>query len=74
MIIGGVAEDTIRNIERVYGGSGDDTLTGDGKANLFHGGGGEDTLDGGGGSDIADYRDKTVAVAVTLKGASNTRR
>ena len=27
--VGGVAEDTIKNIENVYGGSGADTLTGD---------------------------------------------
>ena len=31
--VGGVAEDTIRNIENVIGGSGNDTLTGDGLVN-----------------------------------------
>ena len=35
MTVGGVAEDTIRNIENVNGGSGNDTLTGDGLANVL---------------------------------------
>ena len=78
--VGGVAEDTIRNIENVIGGSGDDTLTGDSLANVLIGGGGNDmlkggdgndTLDGGAGIDTADYSDKTASVAVTLNGATN---
>ena len=69
--VGGVAEDTIRNIENVIGGSGDDTLTGNDPANLFRGGPGADTLDGRSGSDTADYGDKTDAVAVTLNGAAD---
>ena len=78
MTVGGVAEDTIKNIENVNGGSGADKLTGDGIANVLQGGNGDDTLkgglgadtlNGGGGSgDIADFRDKTAAVAVTLNG------
>ena len=79
--VGGVAEDTIRNIENVTGGSGDDTLTGDdlrntllvsgGGNDMLKGGGGDDTLDGGAGVDTADYSDKTASVAVTLNGATN---
>ena len=77
--VGGVAEDTIRNIENVIGGSGGDTLTGDacqcaagGAGNdVLKGGGGNDVLDGGAGIDTADYSDKTAAVAVTLNGATN---
>jgi Ca2+-binding RTX toxin-like protein len=69
--VGGVAEDTLRNIEQVYGGSAGDTLTGDGVANTLRGGGGADTLDGGGGTDTADYRDKTAAIVVTLNGSTN---
>ena len=78
--VGGVAEDTIRNIEDIFGGSANDGLRGDGFANFFNGGGGNDTLLGGGGKDIldgaadkdtADYRDKTAAVVVTLNGATN---
>lgn len=49
--VAGVAEDTIRNIENVTGGSGADTLTGDGMANVFNGGAGNDTIRGGGGAD-----------------------
>ncbi|ATQ70597.1 calcium-binding protein [Methylosinus trichosporium] len=69
--VGGVAEDTIRNIENIYGGSGADTLIGDGSSNLLRGGAGADVLDGGAGVDTADYRDKTASVAVTLNGATN---
>lgn len=78
--VGGVAEDTIRNIENVLGGSANDTLKGDTLANylfgaagddLLQGMGGSDTIDGGTGLDTADYRDKTVAVDVTLSGATN---
>ena len=49
--VGGVAEDTIRNIENITGGSGADTLTGDRFANVLNGGAGNDTLRGGGGAD-----------------------
>lgn len=49
--IGGLAEDTVRNIEDVVGGSQGDTLTGDGNANMISGGAGGDTIDGGAGND-----------------------
>jgi serralysin len=49
--VGGVAEDTVRNIENVGGGSGDDRLTGDGLANRLAGGLGADILVGGGAND-----------------------
>ncbi|MCW5737172.1 MAG: hypothetical protein KIS73_23805, partial [Enhydrobacter sp.] len=49
--VNGVAEDTIRNIENVIGGSGNDTLTGDALANRLEGGAGNDTLTGGAGKD-----------------------
>jgi len=65
-IIGGVAEDTLRNLENVLGGRGDDVLIGDNTANLFRGGLGADILNGSGGFDTADYSDKTTAVVVTL--------
>jgi Ca2+-binding RTX toxin-like protein len=41
----------ISDIEKVIGGSGDDTLTGNGLDNRLDGQGGADTLDGGAGSD-----------------------
>jgi Ca2+-binding RTX toxin-like protein len=69
--VGGAAEDTLRNIENLIGGSGNDTLTGDALANRFSGGAGTDVLDGGAGTDTADYSDRTAAVVVTLSGATN---
>lgn len=78
--VGGIVEDTILNIENLNGGSGDDTLIGDGLSNsllglagddLLRGGHGNDVLDGGLGSDLADYSDKTVAVKATLAGVAD---
>jgi Ca2+-binding RTX toxin-like protein len=68
--VNGVNEDTIRNIENLIGGSGNDTLTGDQNANFFRGGLGADVLNGGAGIDTADYSDKAESVAVTLNGAT----
>ena len=50
--VGGVAEDTIRNIENVQGGSGNDALVGDGLANSLFGLGGNDILNGKAGKDV----------------------
>ena len=69
--VGGSAEDTLRNIENVIGGSAGDFLTGDGLANSFQGGGGADVIDGGGGSDTADFREKITSVVVSLNGAAD---
>jgi Ca2+-binding RTX toxin-like protein len=68
--VGGASEDALREIENVFGGSANDTLTGDASANLFRGGGGKDLLNGAGGLDTADYSDKTAAVQVSLNGAT----
>jgi Ca2+-binding RTX toxin-like protein len=46
-----IGSDTINNIENVIGGSGNDTITGAGSANVLNGGAGIDQLNGGGGSD-----------------------
>jgi Ca2+-binding RTX toxin-like protein len=43
--------DTISNIQNVAGGSGNDTITGDGNNNILVGGAGADTIVGGGGND-----------------------
>ncbi len=73
--VGGVAEDTVRNIEQIYGGSGADTFAGDAAKNFINGFAGNDVLRGGAGNDnligsigidTADYRDKVAAVSVTL--------
>jgi Ca2+-binding RTX toxin-like protein len=49
--VGGVAEDTVSNVENVWGGQAGDILTGDSKANTFHGWGGNDKIYGGYGAD-----------------------
>ncbi|NKD78126.1 hypothetical protein HEQ60_10185, partial [Haematospirillum sp. H1815] len=55
VLVDGEEEDTLRNIENIIGGFGDDTLTGDDKANTLTGGEGADTLAGGGGADRFVY-------------------
>jgi Ca2+-binding RTX toxin-like protein len=74
------AEDTIKNIENINGGSAADQLTGDLLANTLNGNGGndilkgglgKDTLDGGTGTDTADYSDKTTSVKITLNKSTN---
>lgn len=51
VLVGGVVEDRIRNVESIEGGTGADTITGDGLDNRLTGNGGADALDGAGGSD-----------------------
>jgi len=52
---GGDAEgDVLREFEALVGGSGNDTLTGDGAANRLAGEAGDDLLDGGAGNDTLD--------------------
>jgi Ca2+-binding RTX toxin-like protein len=50
--IDAAAEDTIRNVENVTGGTKSDNLTGDGLANRLAGGAGDDTLNGAAGGDV----------------------
>jgi Ca2+-binding RTX toxin-like protein len=50
--IDAVNADTLTGIEGLVGGSGDDTLIGNGIANYLDGGAGENTLTGGGGDDV----------------------
>ena len=81
--IGGRAEDTLRNVENVTTGSGNDNLNGDLNSNILSGGAGQDsirgglgndTLDGGEGIDTLDYSDKALGVSVSLmdSGTSST--
>ncbi|WP_460422936.1 retention module-containing protein [Pseudomonas sp. ZL2] len=49
---GGAGTDTLVAIENLIGTDYNDTLTGNGNANLLHGGLGNDTLIGGGGDDV----------------------
>jgi Ca2+-binding RTX toxin-like protein len=46
--------DTLTSVENVNGGSGHDTLVGNGDANRLVGGAGNDRLDGGAGNDVLD--------------------
>jgi hypothetical protein len=72
--IGGVAEDTIVNIENIIGGSAADTLTGDGLGNTLTGNAGNDTLSGGDGSDllVGGADNDTAIYAATLAGSAFT--
>lgn len=44
--------DNLANFENATGGSGNDTITGNGKANILNGGAGDDTITGLGGDDV----------------------
>ena len=78
---GGLAgEDTFGSIERLTGGDGDDTLTGDGNANILSGGPGDDTLQGKAGldtlnggtqgaiGDTASYTERNTTVVASVGG------
>jgi len=52
VFVNGIAEDSVKNFENVYGGSGGDVLTGDTFGNLLLGNAGNDTMSGGVGNDI----------------------
>ncbi|CTQ47566.1 Endoglucanase E1 precursor [Roseibium aggregatum] len=69
--VGGVAEDTVRNIENVIGGSAADTITGDDLDNTIQGAGGADLLDGGNGIDTADFSDQTADLLLTLNESTD---
>jgi Ca2+-binding RTX toxin-like protein len=68
--VGGKSEDRIRNIEKLLGGYGNDTLTGDGGANTLQGAVGKDRLDGKGGIDTVDYSDRPWAISADLSGSN----
>ncbi|MBW2349253.1 MAG: hypothetical protein JRF59_15685, partial [Deltaproteobacteria bacterium] len=69
---GGGGADTVRNVENIVGSPFDDTLTGDGNANVIRGGPGDDIIDGGGGADTVDYGGAPGAVTVNLTTMSAT--
>ena len=77
--VGGNAEDTLKNVEHLVGGAGNDTFVGDSLGNTLSGGeghdrlqgkGGKDMLDGGPGVDTASFAEKTGAVVITLNGST----
>jgi Ca2+-binding RTX toxin-like protein len=66
---GAHGNDTLSGFEGIWGGSGNDTLTGRDEADghdTIRGGAGDDVLTGGAGSDTADYSTSTGAVNVNL--------
>lgn len=79
VVTGGAGNDTLSNIERLYGSAYADTLTGSSVANvilgnngndIIDGGGGDDILYGGGGTDTVSYASASSYVTVSL--TSNT--
>jgi len=56
--------------QHLIGRDGNDVLKGGGGDDILQGGTGRDRLDGGAGKDTADYSDRTVAVSLTLHGAT----
>jgi Ca2+-binding RTX toxin-like protein len=71
--VGGNAEDTIRNIEKLIGGKAADTLTGDKLANVLDGGVDTvaDTLAGGLGNDIYNIRSATDNIIELAGGGTH---
>lgn len=76
----GMVNETFQNIENLTGGSGNDTLRGDGGVNVLSGGdgddtliwtGGDDVLDGGAGFDTVDYTTSSAPVRVELDENGN---
>ena len=64
---GGWGTDTLVNIENVFGGLGNDSLTGNALGNTIRGGLGNDFMDGLAGGDYVDYRDiTTVGLTIDL--------
>ncbi len=55
LVAHGNGNDTIAGIANVIGGSGDDTLTGDGQNNILAPAAGNNTVDGGGGNDTVVF-------------------
>lgn len=66
----GIAHNTW--IENAIGGAGNDTITGNSKANEITGNGGDDTIDGGAGDDVAIYAGNYATYTVTQSGSTVT--
>lgn len=64
----GAGSDTFTSIENLTGGTGTDTLTGDGNSNVIDAGSGSanDTINGGGGTDTVSYASANAGVTVNL--------
>ena len=64
--------DTLIDIDLVYGGAGNDVITGSGAVETFDGGAGSDTITGGGNSDTVAYQQSTSGVIVNLSSSTIT--
>lgn len=58
------------DIEDIWGGDGNDALTGSAADNVFDGGLGADTITGGAGMDIVDYSARTADITADLSGSA----
>jgi len=67
---GGAGNDTLTNFENVIGSNSDDSITGNGAANIIEGMLGNDTLDGVGGTDTVSYSQASSSVSVNISGAT----
>jgi Ca2+-binding RTX toxin-like protein len=65
-VTGGAGTDTISNFENLTGSAFNDTLTGDGNANVIEGLAGNDTMNGGAGTDTLTYVDATAGISISL--------
>jgi Ca2+-binding RTX toxin-like protein len=71
--VGADAEgDVLNQVEKLFGSSFNDSLTGDDQANIIIGGAGADRIEGGGGRDTVDFSSAQTAVAFSLDGSVGT--
>jgi Ca2+-binding RTX toxin-like protein len=69
---GGAGTDQLLGFENLIGSDFNDSLTGDGGANVLVGGAGDDLLDGQAGVDTADYKSARVGVVADLGAGTAT--
>ena len=70
--VGDASGDVLSGIENLIGSAYNDTLTGDGSANVIEGGLGDDVIDGGAGDDTVSYASASGSVTVNLSlGGAN---
>lgn len=67
---GGAGTDSLATIENLIGSAYNDTLTGDGNANVIEGGAGDDTINGAGATDTVSYASASAGVTVNLATAT----
>ena len=63
--VGSDGNDTLVNIQNIFGGGFNDVLTGDASNNIFQGGAGNDVIDGKAGEDKAEFKSSFSASTIT---------